>query len=138
MAGLIGDLLDAGRIGAGVLAVDPAPEDVTGLGERARTPFTGGGGRHAVVMDLPSGLPRVMVDSRRIVQVLNNLFSNAARHSLEATPIRPEMARMPSSESDYLIGDKREVLRYNEKEGSRAALFHFVSISPKTRGLAVS
>ena len=88
MDGLIGDLLDAGRIGAGVLPVDPAPEEVTGLVERARTAFTGGGGRHAIVIDLPEDLPRVMADSRRIVQVLNNLFSNAARHSPEAAPIR--------------------------------------------------
>ena len=42
--------------------------------ERARSTFlSGGGGRHAVVVDLPVGLPPVMVDRRRIVQVLNKL-----------------------------------------------------------------
>ena len=34
-----------------------------------------------------------MADERRIVQVLNNLFVNAARHSLESSPIRVTSAR---------------------------------------------
>ena len=88
MSGLIGDLLDAGRLGAGALSVDPAPEEVAGLVERARTAFAGAGGRHAVVIDLPADLPPAMADARRIAQVLNNLFSNAARHSPETSPIR--------------------------------------------------
>ena len=88
MSGLIGDLLDAGRIGAGLLPVDPVPEDLTGLVERARTAFTGGGGRHGIVIDLPADLPPVLADGRRIVQVLGNLLSNAARHSPETAPIR--------------------------------------------------
>ena len=88
MAGLVGDLLDAGRLGAGLLAVDPAPEDVADLVERARTAFTGGGGRHGIVIDLPADLPPVLADGRRIVQVLDNLLANASRHSPETGPIR--------------------------------------------------
>ena len=34
-----------------------------------------------------------MADERRIVQVLNNLFSNAARYSPESSPIQVEAAR---------------------------------------------
>ena len=37
--------------------------------------------------------PPVMADRRRIVQVLNNLFSNAARHAPEPTPIRVTAVR---------------------------------------------
>ena len=88
MDGLIGDLLDAGRIGAGVMPVDPEAQELAGLVERARTAFTGAGGKQSVVIDLPPDLPRVMADARRIVQVLDNLLSNAARHSPEAAPIR--------------------------------------------------
>ena len=47
-----------------------------------------GGGRHTVRIDLPPGLPRVMADRQRLVQVLNNLLANAARHSPESAPIR--------------------------------------------------
>ena len=88
MRGLIGDLLDVGRIEAGTLSVSPEPADIAALLEQARTTFLGGGGAHAVLVDLPPAMPRVMADPRRIVQVLNNLIHNAAQHSPESLPIR--------------------------------------------------
>ena len=88
MRGLIGDLLDAGRIDTGTLSVAPEPTDVADLVEQARNTFLSGGGRHTVLIDLPPGLPRVLADRRRIVQVLHNLFANASRHSPESLPIR--------------------------------------------------
>ena len=48
----------------------------------------GGGSRNNIQIDLDPGLPRVMADRRRIVQVLGNLLSNAARHSPESSVIR--------------------------------------------------
>ena len=93
MRGLIRDLLDAGRIDSGTLSVTTEPSEVAALVERARSTFLGGGGRHAVLVDLPAGLPPVMADRRRIVQVLNNLLANAARHAPESTPIRVAAAR---------------------------------------------
>ena len=93
MSGLIGDLLDAGRIEAGTLSVAPEPSEAAALVDRARTAFLSGGGGHDVLIDLPPDLPRVLADPRRIVQVLNNLLANAARHSPGASPIRIEAAR---------------------------------------------
>ena len=88
MRGLIGNLLDAGRIDSGTLSIAPEPSDVATLVDRARMTFVSGNGGHDIVIDLAPELPRVMVDRRRIEQVLTNLFSNAARHSLETAPIR--------------------------------------------------
>ena len=88
MRGLIGDLLDQGRIETGTLSVSPEAADVAGLVDQARDAFLSGGGRHAMRIDLPEDLPRVTADRGRIVQVLNNLFSNAARQSPESSPIR--------------------------------------------------
>ena len=88
MRGLVGDLLDAGHIKAGTLSVNPESSEVADLVDRARSTFLSGGGRHAVLLDLPPDLPPVMADRRRIVQVLNNLLSNAAKYSPETTPIR--------------------------------------------------
>ena len=88
MRGLIADLLDAGRIDTGTLSVSPEPTDVADLVEQARNTFLSGGGRHTVLIDLPPGLPRVLADRRRIVQVLHNLFANASRHSPESLPLR--------------------------------------------------
>ena len=93
MHGLIGDLLDAGRIRAGTLSVAPEPTEVAALVERARTTFLSGDRRHSVLIDLPPGLPRVLADRRRIVQVLNNLLANAARHSPESSPIQVSAER---------------------------------------------
>ncbi|MYN67651.1 MAG: response regulator [Acidobacteria bacterium] len=93
MLGLISELLDAGRIETGTLSVAPEPSDAAVLVDQARNTFLSGGGRHAVRIDLPPDLPRVMADRQRIVQVLNNLFSNAARHSPVSSPIRVAAAR---------------------------------------------
>ena len=93
MRGLIGDLLDAGRIEAGTLSVAPEPSEVAALVNRARNTFLSGGTRHSVLIDLPPDLPPVMADRRRIVQVLNNLLANAARHSPESAPIRVSAER---------------------------------------------
>ena len=90
MRGLIANLLDAGSIEAGTLTVAPEPANVAALVDRARSTFLSGGGRHAVLIDLPPDLPRAMADRERIVQVMNNLFSNAARHAPASSPIRVE------------------------------------------------
>ena len=88
LTGLIGDLLDVGRIESGTLSVSPEPSEVDTLVEQARSTFLAGGGTHAVLIDLAPDLPSVMADRKRITQVLNNLFTNAARHAPEASPIR--------------------------------------------------
>ena len=93
MRSLIADLLDQGRIDAGTLSVSPEPAALAGLLDQARSTFLSGGGRHTLRIDLPPDLPPVMADPERIAQVLNNLFSNAARHSPETSPIRVAAAR---------------------------------------------
>ena len=93
MRGLVANLLDAGSIEAGTLTVAPEPTSVASLVDRARTTFLSGGSRHPVLVELLPGLPSVMADRERVVQVLNNLFANAARHAPESSPIRVEAAR---------------------------------------------
>ncbi len=88
MGRLIGDLLDVGRLDAGTLSVSPRPVEVTALIEQARTTFLTSGTKHTVQIDLPPDLNRVMADPGRIVQVLNNLLFNAARHCPASSPIR--------------------------------------------------
>ena len=85
---LISDLLDVARIETGALSVSPGATDVSMLVAEARNAFRSGGGRHAVEVDLAEDLPWVMVDRARMVQVLGNLLSNAARNSPESSTIR--------------------------------------------------
>ena len=93
MRGLIGDLLDVARIETGTLPVDPEPAEVALLVDRARSTFVSAGGRNNLDIDIAPDLPLVMADRRRIVQVIGNLLSNAARHSPESSVIRVSAVR---------------------------------------------
>ncbi|MCY3923219.1 MAG: response regulator [Chloroflexi bacterium] len=93
MSSLVSDLLDAGRIATGTLSVAPEISDIGALVDAARTTFQAAAGRHTVVIDIPLGLPLVMVDRQRISQVLHNLLTNAARRSPESSPIQVSVRR---------------------------------------------
>ena len=90
---LISDLLDVARIETGTLAVSPEPTDVATLIGEARNGFRSSGGRHNIEIDLAPDLPWVMADRLRMVQVLGNLLTNAARHSPESSIIRVSAVR---------------------------------------------
>ena len=93
MRELIGDLLDVARIETGTLPIDPEPAGVAALVDRARNTFQSAGGRNHLDIDIVPDLPLVMADRRRIVQVIGNLLSNAARHSPESSVIRVSAVR---------------------------------------------
>ena len=87
MRRLISDLLDLVRIDTGTLPVSLDPTDVVVLVDDAKKLFLSAGGRNQLDIDISPYLPQVMVDRRRIIQVLGNLLSNAARYSSESSPI---------------------------------------------------
>ena len=87
MHDLVSDLLDVARIETGELAVSPEPAEVAVLLDRARSAFLSAGSGNSLSIDIAPDLPLVAADRRRIVQVLGNLLSNAARHSPESSVI---------------------------------------------------
>ena len=93
MRELISDLLDVARIESGTLSVSPEATEVAFLVEEARSAFLSGGGENKLLVALDPDLPWVMADRLRVVQVLNNLLANAARHSRESTAIRISAVR---------------------------------------------
>ena len=93
MHDLVADLLDVARIETGTLPVTPEPAEAAVLVDRARSAFTSAGGRNNLAIDIPPDLPLVMADRRRIVQVVGNLLSNAAKHSSESSVIRISAVR---------------------------------------------
>ena len=88
MRELISDLIDVVHIETGTLSVSPGPEELAVLVDEARNAFLNGGNRNNLRIEMASDLPLVMADRLRIVQVLSNLLTNAARHSPEASTIR--------------------------------------------------
>ncbi|MDE3089208.1 MAG: PAS domain-containing protein [Chloroflexota bacterium] len=78
---IIDNLLDMSQIEAGALRIAKEPTQLRQLirevadEERMRTEA------HYFVVDLPAELPRVLVDPRRVRQVLHNLIGNAIKYS---------------------------------------------------------
>ncbi|MCZ0940649.1 MAG: ATP-binding protein [Caldilineaceae bacterium] len=87
MRSLIRDLLDVAHIETGTLSIAPEPSDTAALVDEARIMFVSAGRTNSIHIDIAPDLPQVMTDRRRIVQVLSNLLSNAARHSNELSTI---------------------------------------------------
>ena len=120
---LIADLLDVARIETGTLPVNPEPTAVRALVDEARSRFQGAGGRNELHMGIPPGLPQVMADRRRILQVLGNLLSNAARHSHSSSTIEVSAERegvhVAISVSDSGVGLSEERLPHLFRKFSR-------------------
>ena len=125
MRGLISDLLDVARIETGTLSVSPEPSDISVLMEEARRTFLSAGGRINLDIDLAPDLPNVMSDRRRIVQVLGNLLSNAARHSAEFSVIEVTVVRddpyVAVSVADRGRGISAEMLPHLFRKYTRSA-----------------
>ena len=93
MRELISDLLDVARIDSGTLSISAEPTVVAILADEARKVFLSGEFRQRLHVDVPQGLPPVMADRLRVVQVFNNLLANSARHSGESSTIHVTAVR---------------------------------------------
>lgn len=91
---LIDNILDLATVDAGIAELNPEPQDVEDLVEKARAglaatfPEIDGQSALNLVVDLPEHLPPLMADGTRIVQVLYNLLVSAARFSEPGSPVR--------------------------------------------------
>ena len=112
MRELISDLLDVARIEMGTLSISPEPTDLSVLVEDARRAFLSGRRSNGLQLyiDLSPTLPWVMADRLRIVQVLGNLLSNAARHSDESSAIRLTAVRDEFHAAVSVSDDGRGIL----------------------------
>jgi hypothetical protein len=84
---LIDQLLDLTQLQAGVLRIKPEPQSIQAVFEIAKPQLGAVSAGHPFKIDVADELPSVMVDARRIAQVLVNLVGNAAKFSESHKPI---------------------------------------------------
>ncbi len=84
---LIDHLLDMSRLEAGLFRLDIAPTRIANLLHDATAEAELRSPEHRVRAELKRELPTLMVDGRRIRQVLDNLLDNATKYSQKGTEI---------------------------------------------------
>jgi signal transduction histidine kinase len=91
---LIDNILDLATVDAGIAELRPEPQDVTALVEKARAglaatfPEIRGGTSINLKVSIAPDLPPFVADGTRLVQVLYNLLSTAARFSAPGGEVR--------------------------------------------------
>lgn len=91
---LVDNILDLTHVDAGIAELNLEEQDVPDLLERARAglmaALTGTGERQPLnlTVNVPDDLPRFVADGKRVVQVLYNLLSNAAKFCEPGAEIR--------------------------------------------------
>ena len=87
---LIQDLLDVRRIETGRLEVVPRPTSVQSLAAEAIETTAAAAERHGLTLqcDVPGGLPPVLADHERVIQLLVNLLDNAVKFTRRGGSVR--------------------------------------------------
>ncbi len=99
MHNLINDLVDMTQIETGTLSVNAEPVQIADLLEEARDAHVRAAeSSGSVELVIPSTLPRVMADRRRILHVLRNLLVEVSGYSS-----RSPMVRISASPSDFHV-----------------------------------
>lgn len=99
MIGLLNNLLDYARIESGTFQVDPQPLPLAPLVAEAVGTFRPLFEKKALrfVLALPDALPDVLVDPERLLQILGNLLSNAAKFTPEGGTVTLAAALLPAA-----------------------------------------
>jgi two-component system phosphate regulon sensor histidine kinase PhoR len=99
MSGMVGDLVDSGRLESGVQAINKEPGDlgalVMSVAGRISTEQSHAPNFHTFHMRIEPDLPLVEMDARRIDQVLTNLITNAVKYSPAGGSITIAVERTP-------------------------------------------
>jgi K+-sensing histidine kinase KdpD len=88
LTGLIENLLDASRLQAGGLSINPTDVALDVLTNRVAKRFKTQTSLHEINVEFPPGFPIVMADETRLEQVLSNLISNGIKYSPQGGEIR--------------------------------------------------
>ena len=101
MTGLLNDLLDYARMEAGKFHVEPRPVPLRPVIDQALSTFRPAleKKRLTLSVEVPAGLGEVLADPDRVVQVLSNLLSNAAKFTPEGGAIAVRVRPRPDDQA---------------------------------------
>jgi len=84
---LVDHLLDMSRLEAGLLKLDKVPTSISKLIRQAVAESRLRAPEHEILVNLNKRLPKLVIDAKRIHQVLDNLLDNACKYSGEGTNV---------------------------------------------------
>jgi K+-sensing histidine kinase KdpD len=102
---LVANLLQASRIQAGGLKMDPGPLDLAEMTRKVVRKFAARSPHHTLRAHFPENMPTVWADRERIEEVLLNLLDNAVKYSPNASLIRIE-GQVTDEAVIVSVGDK--------------------------------
>jgi two-component system, OmpR family, sensor histidine kinase KdpD len=85
---LVGEAAEMAQLDSGKFKLQLAPHDIRGPIESALDATRHLLQKHTLELSIADGLPAVNIDADRIREVITHLLENAAKYSLEGTPIR--------------------------------------------------
>ena len=124
---LVTDLLDVSRMESGTLRYEMEPMSVPEIVESIVEVHTSLQASHAITLEMPDDLPKVLGDRDRIRQVLINLLTNATRYSPENSTII--VGAEPQDESYVRVWVRDEGIGISEEDQAR--VFSKFSMLPK-------
>jgi signal transduction histidine kinase/ActR/RegA family two-component response regulator len=106
---LINDILDVAKIESGQMELDMAPCDIAALCESSLAFVKQQALKKGIQLQIkiPQRLPELLIDERRIRQVLINLLNNAVKFTLQGGRITLEVTKK-TSDNPELIGSNFE------------------------------
>lgn len=133
MSGMVGDLVDSGRLESGEQAILKEPTDLASLvlnvAGRIGTEQSHAPNFHSIEVYAEPDLPQVRIDTRRIDQVLTNLITNSIKYSPEGGPIEVRVERTPPNKHYSLPG-------HEHTTRNLAPASVFVAVSDRGAGVA--
>jgi PAS domain S-box-containing protein len=112
---LVANLLQASRIQAGGLKMDPGPLDLAEMTSKVVRKFTARSPHHTLRARFPEDMPTVWADRERIEEVLLNLLDNAVKYSPTNKLIRIE-GHVTDDSVTISVGDKGIGIPLREQE----------------------